>query len=188
MARERKADLTVVGACRHSGTERLGSVSNWLVHHADGPVLVVRDRAGELREVVVGVDAGDRGAVPAVFAGRLARDTGAHLTVVYVRHVPAGYLGPPIVGTAQLEAYFDRVAARLRSRVGRALAGAGVAWDFDAGARGDPAEELDRVAEEAGADVVVVGSRGHSALGRALAGSVSTALARHAHRAVLVVR
>jgi nucleotide-binding universal stress UspA family protein len=116
VARERKADLIVVGACRHSGTERLGSVSNWLVHHADHPVLIVRDRACELREVVVGVDAGDRGAKPVLFAGRLARDTGAHLTVVYVRHVPAGYMGPPIVGTAQLEAYFDRAAARLRCR------------------------------------------------------------------------
>jgi nucleotide-binding universal stress UspA family protein len=107
---------------------------------------------------------------------------------VYVRHIPVGYAGPPICGPAQLEAYFQQVAARVRGRVGRALAPLEVAWDFRVRAGGEPADELDQAAEEADADVVVVGCQGRSALGRALAGSVSAELVHHAHRAVLVVR
>lgn len=53
---------------------------------------------------------------------------------------------------------------------------------------GDPAEELERVAAAAGADMVVVGCRGQSAAWRVLLGSVSTRLAHHADRPFLVVR
>ena len=63
-----------------------------------------------------------------------------------------------------------------------------MAWDFLACAGGEPAKELDRAAEEVDADLVVVGCQRRSALGRALAGSVSAELVRHAHHPVLVVR
>jgi len=78
VGRERGADLIVVGACTHTAMYRLrlGSVSNWLVHHADRPVLIVRSRCCELRQVLVGVDAHDPGAEAAGFAGRLAKETG----------------------------------------------------------------------------------------------------------------
>lgn len=91
----------------------------------------MRSRSCELRRVLVGVDAHDPAAGAAAFAGRLAKDTGAQLTVVYVRHIPAGYSGPPIVTAAQLEAYYERVEARVRARVDRALAPLGVASSAD---------------------------------------------------------
>ncbi|HWD47397.1 MAG TPA: universal stress protein [Actinomycetota bacterium] len=53
---------------------------------------------------------------------------------------------------------------------------------------GDPAVRLELGAEENGADLVVVGARGHSAAHRLLLGSVSTRLLHHARRPVLVVR
>jgi nucleotide-binding universal stress UspA family protein len=53
---------------------------------------------------------------------------------------------------------------------------------------GDPALQLEQGAEENGADLVVVGARGHSAAHRLLLGSVSTRLLHHARRPVLVVR
>jgi nucleotide-binding universal stress UspA family protein len=53
---------------------------------------------------------------------------------------------------------------------------------------GDPAIQLDLAAEEHGADLVVVGARGHSVPHRLLLGSVSTRLLHHARRPVLVVR
>ena len=53
---------------------------------------------------------------------------------------------------------------------------------------GDPARALCDVAREAGADVVVVGSRGHGFLRRALMGSVSSHVLHHAPCPVLVVR
>jgi nucleotide-binding universal stress UspA family protein len=54
--------------------------------------------------------------------------------------------------------------------------------------RGRKAEEIVRVAEEIGAGLIVMGSRGLGGMRRALMGSVSDGVMRHAHCPVLVVR
>ncbi len=53
---------------------------------------------------------------------------------------------------------------------------------------GDPATHIVRVAEEIGAGVIVMGSRGLGGVRRALMGSVSDSVVRHAHCAVMIVR
>ncbi|MET0666714.1 MAG: universal stress protein [Acidimicrobiales bacterium] len=53
---------------------------------------------------------------------------------------------------------------------------------------GEPATELGLFAQEVGATVLVVGSRGHGALKQAFLGSVSAHLVRNAPCPVLVVR
>ena len=53
---------------------------------------------------------------------------------------------------------------------------------------GKPEAEITAVAEEIGAGLIVVGSRGLGGLRRAMMGSVSDAVVRHAHCPVLVVR
>ena len=52
---------------------------------------------------------------------------------------------------------------------------------------GQPTEEIRRVAEEGGYNLIVVGSRGLSSVGEVLLGSVSSALVRQAPCPVLVV-
>jgi nucleotide-binding universal stress UspA family protein len=49
-------------------------------------------------------------------------------------------------------------------------------------------EEIVEVAEEIGAGLIVLGSRGHGRLRRALMGSISDAVVRHAHCPVTIVR
>jgi nucleotide-binding universal stress UspA family protein len=49
-------------------------------------------------------------------------------------------------------------------------------------------EEIVEVAEEIGAGLILMGSRGHGRLRRALMGSVSDAVVRHAHCPVTIVR
>jgi nucleotide-binding universal stress UspA family protein len=49
-------------------------------------------------------------------------------------------------------------------------------------------EEIVGLAEEIGAGLIVMGSRGHGRLRRALMGSVSEAVVRHAHCPVTIVR
>lgn len=53
---------------------------------------------------------------------------------------------------------------------------------------GDPAQSIERIANDGGYDTVVIGSRGLSALSRFLQGSVSTHVASHAHTTVVVAR
>lgn len=53
---------------------------------------------------------------------------------------------------------------------------------------GDPVREILKAGEELDADLVVIGSRGLGAVGRALLGSVSDSVVRHAPCPVLVVR
>lgn len=53
---------------------------------------------------------------------------------------------------------------------------------------GRPDDQIVWVAEELGAGVIVMGSRGHGGMRRALMGSVSDSVVRHAHCPVLVVR
>jgi nucleotide-binding universal stress UspA family protein len=53
---------------------------------------------------------------------------------------------------------------------------------------GDPAGSIERIAEEGGFDMVVVGSRGLGPVARALQGSVSTHVATHAASTVVIAR
>jgi nucleotide-binding universal stress UspA family protein len=53
---------------------------------------------------------------------------------------------------------------------------------------GDPAATIEKIAEEGGFDMVVVGSRGLGLLSRALQGSVSEHVATHSRATVVVAR
>lgn len=53
---------------------------------------------------------------------------------------------------------------------------------------GRPDDQIIEVSEEEGAGLIVIGSRGHGGVRRALMGSVSDSVVRHAHCPVLVVR
>ena len=55
-------------------------------------------------------------------------------------------------------------------------------------ALGDAPREIVHLAEDLGAGLIVMGSRGRGGIRRALMGSVSDAVVRHAHCPVLVVR
>ena len=53
---------------------------------------------------------------------------------------------------------------------------------------GEVAEEVVGLAEELEVDLIIVGTRGRSVIGRALMGSVSDSVVRHAHCPVTIVR
>lgn len=129
-----------------------------------------------MREIVVGTDCSGASRAALVFAGKLGRDTGAHLTVVSVnRAVARG-------GRAA------RTQAELaRRQAAEVLDPLHVHWRIEARA-GDPAAELDRVADDHAADLIVVAGRGRTMAQRLLLEAVSSRLAHHAAHPVLVVR
>jgi nucleotide-binding universal stress UspA family protein len=81
--------------------------------------------------------------------------------------------------TNRAESLVARVAEALRAKGLRAAT---------AVEQGDPKSEIIRMAREWPADLIVLVSHGHKGLDRFLMGSVSEAVARHAHCSVQIVR
>ncbi|MGE0385400.1 MAG: universal stress protein [Gammaproteobacteria bacterium] len=145
--------------------------------------------------IVLAVD-GSEGAIKAsAFAGRAARATSSRLNAVIVHANPHSDLYENVVMAlsdsphkpAGMEGRASRtVAAPVFAKV-RDCVGPGVTLET-AELWGHPAEEICRFADEHRADVIIMGSRGHSAFKALLLGSVSLQVLAHAHCPVTVVR
>ncbi len=137
------------------------------------------------------------GSAEAERAARMAKSLSerldSELHVVYVEPLPGPYAFPE---TAVVDpAYRDTVRKRAKGDAGEKLVeevekvrGMGGEIAGSHAAAGRPDAEIVRVAEELPAGLVVVGSRGLGGVRRALLGSVSSSVVRHARGSVLVVR
>ena len=140
-----------------------------------------------IRRVVVAADgspASNRGLEQvADLAHRLA----AKVVVVFVRHVPAtAMLGNGVAQPWMLET-LDEQESEVRQVATRLVGSTGVAWEFEV-RTGSPGEEIVKVVESNGADLLVVGSNRHSSMHNLLLGSTAAYLATHSPAPVLVMR
>jgi nucleotide-binding universal stress UspA family protein len=88
-------------------------------------------------------------------------------------------------------AYADEVRATMLEQIGHVLREAALASEFHFFAHapiGKPAEEILRLAEELGADLILIGTHGFSGLSRLVMGSVAEHVVRAAGCPVLVAR
>jgi nucleotide-binding universal stress UspA family protein len=115
-------------------------------------------------------------------AADLAQSTSSELHVLYVGEAANPYVEE--VGLAgddrQARTVLDAEAEKVRA-VGGTVAQAHLRM-------GKAGHEIVALAEEIGAGLIVIGSRGRGGIRRALMGSVSDSVVRHAHCPVLVVR
>jgi nucleotide-binding universal stress UspA family protein len=132
------------------------------------------------------------GSKEAILAARtsvdLAERTGSDLYVIHVHRIlPVPYASrgrytepksEPLGGEAR--ALLNRQAREIEN------AGGKVAGTYLR--EGDPDVEVVAMGEEIGAGLIVMGSRGRGGVRRALMGSVSDSVVRHAHCPVLVIR
>jgi nucleotide-binding universal stress UspA family protein len=142
--------------------------------------------------IICGVDESDDShAVLSVAAG-LANRMGSRLLLVHVAelpHIPYA-AAAPFGGTAGAMAVTDEIglqreaAERLLDRV---AANAGLSDVERRVAVGSPAESLADLADEEGAELIVVGSRGRGAFKAAFLGSVSNSLVGVSRHPVLIV-
>lgn len=138
-----------------------------------------------MEQIVVGFDGSEHSRRALERAADLAGD-GTVLSVVCAADVarllrdPAGGTGP--VDPADAEA---RAAALAEART--YLEGRGINARLVEG-HGNPADVIVQEAEDSGADLIVVGTRGLNAAKRLVLGSVSTNVVHHAPCDVLVVR
>jgi nucleotide-binding universal stress UspA family protein len=151
-----------------------------------GPV----DRSGEtsrtlFRRILVAVDGSDHAFDAVRVAARLAAALSGQLTLMTAYHAPSDTLGEPNYSRALGEALGEAQRTLDKAR-GVALNAGGpepeVEW-----LAGQPAETIVEAARAGGYDLVVVGTHGRGRLGTVLLGSVSTAVAAHAGRPVLIV-
>lgn len=134
--------------------------------------------------VVVGVDGSDHSRHALDHAFEAARRIGATVTVVHAYRVPtpAAIYGAPQVTTPSR----DDVERAARDLLDRTIGTRPADLDIECiAAPGAPAEVLVRLA--AGADLLVVGSRGRGGFSQLLLGSTSHQVVTHATCPVLVV-
>jgi nucleotide-binding universal stress UspA family protein len=145
-------------------------------------VPAVSDEAGR---IVVGVDGSDASRDALAWAARQAKLTGASLQVIMTWHVPTAAYGAPIPLPTDYDfiADSDHELAKVIHDVIGEHPGLEVAPEV---LEGHPATRLIEASE--GADLLVVGSRGHGAFTGMLLGSVSEHCVSHASCPVVVVR
>jgi nucleotide-binding universal stress UspA family protein len=197
------ADLLVVGA-RGRGSVAgwlLGSVSQELLRHSSCPVAVVRSPQGEegamqspethtseWSRVVVGIDGSDSSKSALRWAAEEAKVHGVELTVASVwAPLPAAVAPYDSTGFGASSLDPERLAAAILDDTVEEVLGEYSGLVLRREVRGgNTAKAL--IDLSAGADVLVVGSRGHGGFVGMLLGSVSQHVAAHAGCTVVVVR
>jgi nucleotide-binding universal stress UspA family protein len=184
----RNGSMLVVGSKGHGlvGEMLRGSVSQSAARHAAVPVVVVRapQNPGAGR-IVVGSDGSDPSARAIEFACEMARLTGDKVVALRAWH-PAdvvadrhGYMPPPSAESIDAAgAALGRTVDKLRTTHPDVAIESEVFYG---------SAERGLVDASANASLVVVGSRGHSAVDEVLVGSVSKAVLHKAHCPVAVI-
>lgn len=120
-------------------------------------------------------------------AVELADKIGSELHLIYVWPAPLYYRPEHHGYPAQYEKQREEAQGQLDDLVERVGLAGGVVAEAHL-AVGPPDKEIVATAEDIGASLIVMGSRGLGGLRRSLLGSVSESVMRHAHCPVLVVR
>jgi nucleotide-binding universal stress UspA family protein len=143
--------------------------------------------SGWIKRFVVAADGSPASVQGLEQVADLATRLDAKVVVAYVRHLPATTLMASASADVSMLQSLDEQELAVRQQVFRLMGATGVEWEFVVRV-GSPGEEIVRVADETGADLVVVGSNRHSSLHNVLLGSTAAYLATHSKAPVLVMR
>src|SRR4029453_2359956 len=142
-----------------------------------------RRREDLMKTIVVGYDETD--------ASNRALERAAELAQAFDARVIVTSVAPILMGGGRSAGPIDPLDSpdkhpQERAPAARFLPGRGVKAEY-APAVGEPADTIVELAENEGADLIVVGTREPGVVQRLLGQSVSHAVARQAHRDVLIV-
>jgi nucleotide-binding universal stress UspA family protein len=182
--------LIVMGSRGRGGIRRalMGSVSDSVVRHAYCPVMVVRGEATEFPDkILLATDGSEEARLAATTAADVAERTGSELHVVHVGEVRPVYHPAWHGYVARYEELQEEAQRLLEEQVEHVKAAGAKVAETHLG-MGRPDEEIVVLGQEIGAGLIVTGSRGLGGIRRALMGSVSDSVVRHAHCPLLVVR
>jgi nucleotide-binding universal stress UspA family protein len=174
LAEELVVGLITIGSRGLGGVRRMlmGNVSDSVVRHAHCPVMVVRAQAVEYpTKILVATDCSREAQLAAMTAADLAKSTNSELHIVHV-----GFEQKRDEAQEELDTEVDMIRESGAQEIQAHL-------EF-----GIPDTAIIVLAEELGAGLIVMGSRGLGGVRRALLGSISDSVVRHAHCPALVVR
>ncbi len=138
--------------------------------------------------ILVATDGSREAALAVTTAADLAKSTDSELHVVHVGELPLVYHPERHAYRAEYEEHEREAQQRLEAQLER-IEGAGATLLAQAHLRmGRADEEIVELAQSIDAGMIVMGSRGQGRLRRALLGSVSESVVRHAHCPVIIVR
>lgn len=194
VATSQEADLVVMGTHGHTGLQHLllGSVAERTVRSAPCPVMTVKADAKRAREPISRILVATDFSEPSEFALDAGIDwaarLGAELTVVHALRLQAPLVTPyeVVFPEGLLDQARDAAARRLEQAREKARVGGVDAKTQITSAPAVPA--IAELAEEIGADLIVIGTRGHTGLAHVLLGSVAERTLRLAQCAVLAVK
>jgi len=139
------------------------------------------------KSILVATDFSDISARATAYAMDLARQLGARVTFLHVYEIPVySFFDGAMTATSALAASVaDAADGAMAALVAKHKASA---VSVEGMVRvGPPADEVQRVAEEVKADMIVVGTHGRRGLARAFLGSVAEVVVRTSTRPVVVV-
>lgn len=197
LAEQLGAGLVVLGSRGLRPLKRalIGSVSDSVVRHAHGSVLVVRGNGRERDylpgRILLALDGSREAAAASRTAVEIANATGSELHILFALFTSETLPYPYPYARERWESSVERAKHRAQEFVDeqaeRIEAEGGRVKDAHL-AFGKPDQEIVKLGEELDAGLIVVGSRGLGGVRRALMGSISGSVVRHAHGPVLVVR
>ena len=138
-------------------------------------------------KILLATDGSEDAELAAATAADLAKSTASELDVIHVLDVEPWRFPPDERGNKRLEE-FKKQGRKLRDEQVEKIEAGGVGVAKAHLAVGHPAQEIVAYAQDEGAGLIVIGSRGRGGIRRALTGSVSDSVVRHAHCPVMVVR
>jgi nucleotide-binding universal stress UspA family protein len=144
-------------------------------------------------KILVATDGSREAKLAFASAADLSQKTASELHVVYVGHMPLVSYESPGATTLDPDLHRriqDGAEQEARTKLDEQMQRVGESGEIaEVHARlGRPDAEIVGLADELGAGLIVLGSRGLGPLRRALMGSISDSVVRHAHCPVLVVR
>ena len=142
-------------------------------------------------KILLATDGSEEARQAAQAAAELSKDTGSEVHVAYVIPSPTQLRGHHTYSEEVMRSVTEQADEEghsfLEDQAEQLKSSGGKVAETHLRA-GEPDKELVKLSEELGVGTIVIGSRGLGALKRALMGSVSESVVRHAHCPVFVVR
>jgi nucleotide-binding universal stress UspA family protein len=142
-------------------------------------------------KILLATDGSKEARQAAQAAAELSKDTGSEVHIAYVLPSPTELRGHHLYSREVMGSVLEQAEGEARSLLEEQAKQLGASGGKVAETHletGDPDKEIVRLSEELGVGTIVMGSRGLGGLRRALMGSVSESVVRHAHCPVFVVR